>query len=110
MNLDLEQPKTVGEPLVVVVVAVVGGGERLRDDAADIDHYRETVDADTTDPAVERDDQDDPAAAADSAERGDQGDPGDRRTAVAGVAVGAAAVDAVELSLLEHSGPTHLQE
>ena len=109
MNLDPEQPKTVGEPLVVVVVAaVVGGGERLRDDAADIDHYREKVDADMTDPAVERDDQGDPAA--DSAERGDQGDPGDRHTAVAGVAVGAAAVDAVELSLLEHSGPTHLQE
>ena len=93
VNLDPEQPKTAGEPLVVVVVV---GGERLRDDAADIDHYRETVDADMTDPAVERDDRDDPAA--DSAERGDQGDPGDRRTAVAGVAVGAAAVDAVELS------------
>ena len=98
MNLDPEQPKTAGEPLVVVAVAaVVGGGERLRDDAADIDHYREKVDADTTDPAVERGDRDD-LAAADSAERGDQGDPGDRRTAVAGVAVGAAAVDAAELS------------
>ena len=104
VNLDPEQLKTAGEPLVVVAVAAVGG-ERLRDGAADTDHYREKVDADMTDPAVEHGDQGDLAAVV---ERGAQDDPGDR-TAVAGAAVGAAVVDAVELSSLERSGPTHLQ-
>ncbi len=85
MNFGLEQPKAVGEPLVVVAAAVVvADGE---DGAADIDH-REMVDADTSDPAAERGDQ------RDLAERGDAA------AVVAGVAVGTAAVGAAELSSL----------
>ncbi len=102
VNFDPERPETVGEPLVVAVAAAAAvGGER--DGVADIDHCRETVDADTLDPAVaaEHGDQ------GDLVERGDQGDPaaaaaegGDQGAVAGGVAVGAAAVGAAELSSL----------
>ena len=81
----------MGEPLVVVAVAV---GER--DGAVDIDRCRETVDADTSDPAAEHDEQ------VELAERGDTA------AVSAGVTVEAAAVGAVDVSSLERAAPTHL--
>ena len=95
MNFDLERPKAAREPLVVVTAAV---GE---DGVADIDHH-ETVDADTSDPAAEHGDQSDPVERVDTAVAGAAVDDG--------VAVGAVAVDAAELSSLERAGLMHLQE